>query len=672
MTWIDDNKGQGPWDFEKQTEKPSYNQGNLISHKSNTVWETDFLSNSARVDNRITPIHDPCGYWPFIEIVEIGLPEESGATIYIVDAASWAADPAGAEDVLIAKNKPDFSLTGYQGGKGCGNDQYYCPRGCCTDGEFVWVADTKCNRVMKRTMDLGYASHFGSSGWHDDMKFKQLTDVAVDADYTYDIDFDQKRLIQRSKSDPTVIIKKLDGTEGDSRTHLSQPYGVDVDSTHVYVADFGHHRILKLLKSDFSFVADWGYGVETLQQPMGIATDGTYLYVGDYYLARVNKIEIADPTNVIIGSLTDPLDFLQPMGVGVGDTYLYVCDYGNERIQKILASDMSLVTYSPISSGNYPYEFGDINYPVGVAVETDGSFIYVTDYNMMVTKFNGDFSPILWSGDPTGNTDSGTDAYNYPSEICIDATYAYIHDLYNARIVKRLKSDLSYVSEYDFSSYVNIPGDIQGLTCDGTYLYAITANGTNRIHRINSTTMVYVDSYSNAAECYLSKHCCVNGTDLYVTDYGVYRGEIDIFDTTNLAGGVQDTITDGYKGGDYILNNAFSVIVDANYVYAVDSHYDGYGLPSDEHRIVKINKHTGGLVASQKFSDENLTVTLDYPTYIAVDEQFIYVTEREKSRAVHVFNKEDLSWVSTDSYGALGTYCYPWGICNYYNYEGRF
>ena len=61
MSWIDDNKGQGPWEFSEQGDKPHYNEGSLISDSDNPTWRTDHLSFS---DEPITPTHHPwCGYW---------------------------------------------------------------------------------------------------------------------------------------------------------------------------------------------------------------------------------------------------------------------------------------------------------------------------------------------------------------------------------------------------------------------------------------------------------------------------------------------------------------------------------------------------------------------------------------------------------------------------------
>lgn len=70
MGWIDDNKDAGAWSFTEQSNKPHYNEGNLISAHDNPVWSTEF----APVGDKITPTHFPgCGYWPRVSEEE-GVP----------------------------------------------------------------------------------------------------------------------------------------------------------------------------------------------------------------------------------------------------------------------------------------------------------------------------------------------------------------------------------------------------------------------------------------------------------------------------------------------------------------------------------------------------------------------------------------------------------------------
>lgn len=79
MSWIDEYKGEGPWPFTPQPDKPHYNEGNLISNADNPVWKTDFPG------PLVTLVHNPwCGYW--------GAGEEDflEANIFVLD---WADIP---------------------------------------------------------------------------------------------------------------------------------------------------------------------------------------------------------------------------------------------------------------------------------------------------------------------------------------------------------------------------------------------------------------------------------------------------------------------------------------------------------------------------------------------------------------------------------------------------
>lgn len=51
-------ESDGPWPFEKQPDKPTYNEGDSITYRVNPVWSMEEGSNVP-----ITPTHIPCGYW---------------------------------------------------------------------------------------------------------------------------------------------------------------------------------------------------------------------------------------------------------------------------------------------------------------------------------------------------------------------------------------------------------------------------------------------------------------------------------------------------------------------------------------------------------------------------------------------------------------------------------
>ena len=59
VPWIDDNKGNGPWDFIPSKDKLFYNEGDRISSIVKPIW--DLAHNFSGIPT--TEKHNPCGYW---------------------------------------------------------------------------------------------------------------------------------------------------------------------------------------------------------------------------------------------------------------------------------------------------------------------------------------------------------------------------------------------------------------------------------------------------------------------------------------------------------------------------------------------------------------------------------------------------------------------------------
>jgi hypothetical protein len=93
-------------------------------------------------------------------------------------------------------------------------------------------------------------------------------------------------------------------------------------------------------------------------------------------------------------------------------------------------------------------------------------------------------------GTPSG---SGDDQFNQPFGVATDGTYIWVADRYNHRIVKRLASDLSYVSKVGSQG----SGDDQfnqpfGVATDGTYIW-VADTYNYRIVKRDAGTLAYVD-----------------------------------------------------------------------------------------------------------------------------------------------------------------------------------
>ena len=156
------------------------------------------------------------------------------------------------------------------------------------------------------------------------------------------------------------------------------PCGLASDARHLYVADSGNHRIVKLRLPDMRTVGAagvWGRPVDgalTLMMPDGLA------------------LEEAPPT---ASADADGTDATPPRR-------LFVSDYGNDRV---VALDSQTLTYL-YAFGEKGEGFGQFNQPRGIA--THGDEIYVADsrnHRVQVFTLDGEFTRAIgFHGDAAG------------------------------------------------------------------------------------------------------------------------------------------------------------------------------------------------------------------------------------------------------------------------------
>lgn len=116
----------------------------------------------------------------------------------------------------------------------------------------------------------------------------------------------------------------------------------------------------------------------------------------------------------------------------------------------------------------------------------------------------------------SGSNGTGNNNFRAPMGVANDGTYLYIADTYNNRIIKRLCSDLSYVSKT--TSSLNKPGDV---TTDGTYIY-VDDTFNSKIVKFSCQTLNYVSDIGTAGsgndQFSGSFGITTDGTYLYVAD----------------------------------------------------------------------------------------------------------------------------------------------------------
>lgn len=243
------------------------------------------------------------------------------------------------------------------------------PYGITTDGSFLYIADSVNNMIRKVDLASPYA----------------VTTLAGSG-----------------------IAGSLDSTDGTGKTAtFYYPTAITVYGNYLYVADTGNNMIRRVEKN--TGVVDQKVGSTTgvagsvdsavaadarFNKPTGITTDGTNLYVTDFNNHTIRRIDIANQAvTTLAGSpgsagssngVQGAALFNGPANIATNGKSLYVTDYNNMTIREIVISSGTVSTLAGIA-GTYgtndtaPGVTATFYHPKGIT--TDGTYLYVTDYN---------------------------------------------------------------------------------------------------------------------------------------------------------------------------------------------------------------------------------------------------------------------------------------------------
>lgn len=292
---------------------------------------------------------------------------------------------------------------------------------------------------------MNYRRHFGK--WYvsgsDSAHLNAPSDVCNDGTHLYIVDTANSRVVKVLISNLSFVAEF--GTNGSGDNQFSSVFdGICTDGTYLYITDRGNYRVKKHLCSDLSYVSKIGsYGTGNDQFTMTwngpITTDGTHIYVGD--TTRIVKRLCSDLSYVseigTNGSGNDQFGFGAAEtgihGITNDGTYLYVCDTGNDRIHKRLCSDLSYVQiFGTTGSGNNQFD-----HPWGIT--TDGTYLWITDdFNGRLKKhLCSDLSFYTKAGLYSGSPGAGN--FKYPAGLTLLGDAIYIADPGIQVIIKRWK-----------------------------------------------------------------------------------------------------------------------------------------------------------------------------------------------------------------------------------------
>lgn len=216
----------------------------------------------------------------------------------------------------------DFSYITYFGSNGQGNGQFSSPNSICSDGTYLYVADTNNNRIQKFSLAGEYVGKAG----------------------------------------------KEDCTAGSGNGEFNQPICIRHYNGNLYISDLNNNRVQVHQASSLSYVST---------TPIGMRSVGCWVDETNQYL-------IASSWNSIkVFRLSDNGLVRQSGTLAVGrcpvliGNYLFRGDYDNHKIMKYNYSDFSIIGEYYHGSGSLP---GQLSNPNHLCFWPERNLILVSNY----------------------------------------------------------------------------------------------------------------------------------------------------------------------------------------------------------------------------------------------------------------------------------------------------
>jgi DNA-binding beta-propeller fold protein YncE len=293
----------------------------------------------------------------------------------------------------------------------------YNPMGIAVDstGDYVYVADTNNQRILKTTTSGVPVTSWGSFGSGNGF-FNYPRGVALDStSNVYVADTNNHRV---QKFQPTGAFVSAFGSYGTSNGQFNKPAGVFVDSSgNIYVADTGNNRI-QIFKPDGTFSStfgSFGSGNGQFNGPSGVAVDsmGT-IYVADTSNNRIQKFTGGGIFVLAWGTFGPGNgEFNLPAGINVDSAdMIYVADTGNHRIQKFTEDGVFITTWGSFGIAN-----GFFDEPNALAIHAQDGNVFVADTNNNRVQV---FEP---RAQITLTSPNGGDSWGAGSQVTVSWTY---------------------------------------------------------------------------------------------------------------------------------------------------------------------------------------------------------------------------------------------------------
>ncbi len=236
------------------------------------------------------------------------------------------------------------------------------------------------------------------------------------------------------------------------------PYGVSVDpneKSNLYVSDFMNNCIIKIFNMQVisplpiivaGVKGSGGSGANQLSFPTGITVDSNgNLYIVDTLNARIMLWHPNSTSGTMIAGTgtagSDSFSLNYPFGILLDEdnSYIYVGDTSNNRIQRFSLLGGSPNNGTTVAGGNGAGAANNqLLSPIGIYISKKTKALYIADQaNSRIQRWNqGEQSGVTIAGDPNGQTGSNATMLANPFGIALndEETFLYVCDTTNNRI----------------------------------------------------------------------------------------------------------------------------------------------------------------------------------------------------------------------------------------------
>ncbi len=327
-----------------------------------------------------------------------GLAVAAGGDVYVLDSTHARVERFTASGRLLGEwGHPGHALGELDLGPGFGPDK---PPGggIAVGGEYVYVADSANNRIVRYDLDGSHPLLWGRPGSAPG-RFSSPRGLAVAGGVVYVADEGDHRVQALTTAGRALY---AEGSFGTGPGQFVNPFDVTVRGGRVYVVDDNNNRIVVLTRT-LRYVEEWsGAGAYHLSYIRAAAASPSgRVYVADTGHERVVAFDPAGRGLFAFGTPgTAPGQLIAPLGIAAGAGRVYVVETYGSRSPLYRFGDALRYRGAWLRGGGAivgSHWFG----PTAAAVAPDGS-VWVTDpRNGVVRHLSTEGAYLGALGDPT-------------------------------------------------------------------------------------------------------------------------------------------------------------------------------------------------------------------------------------------------------------------------------